>query len=78
MPETAAYRVNVEKITNYRLEVVNSNEGMEKIEAKLDIGQMPEIIEQAQDELELIPHMVQWKPWEMGTEKKAAVIEVVE
>lgn len=77
MPEDAAYRVNVEKITKYRLEVVNKNEDPDKIEQILNVGQMPEIIEQAQDELDLIPYMANWKPWETDG-KKPATIEVVQ
>lgn len=77
IPQSAAYRANVEKITNYRLGVVDEHEDIEKIEATLNIGQVQEIIEQAENELELIPHMVDWKPWEMQDGKKPAVIEVI-
>lgn len=76
IPESAAYRANVEKIVKYRQDVVNSTEDIEAIEATLNIGQIPEIIEQAQDELELIPHMLRWKPWE--TDSKPTVIQIVE
>lgn len=76
IPENAAYRSNVEKVVKYRLDIVNSTEDIEKIEAALNIGQMPEIIEQAQDELELIPHMARWKPWESSS--KPTVIQIVE
>lgn len=75
--EDAVYHVNVEKITNYRLGVVSENEDTEKIEATLNIGQIAEIIEQAENELELIPHMAEWKPWQMGSGQKPAVIEII-
>lgn len=78
IPEDAAYRVNVEKVIKYRMKVVKGTEDTELIEGTLDIGQMPEIIEQAQDELELIPFMMQWKPWEPTSNNKPVVIEVVE
>lgn len=78
LPEDAAYRVNVEKITNYRLGVVSENEDIEKIESSLNIGQVQEIIEQAENELELIPHMAEWKPWDMPEGKKPAVIQVLD
>lgn len=77
IPESAAYRSNVEKITKYRLDVVNGADHIVKIETTLNIGQMPEIIEQAQDELELISYMSDWKPWET-TGGKPAVIEVTD
>lgn len=78
IPGDAAYRVNVEKITNYRLAVVTENKDIEKIEATLNIGQIAEIIEQAQNELELVPHMVEWKPWQMGPGQKPAVINIID
>lgn len=78
IPEDAAYRVNVEKITNHRLSVVENTEDIDKIEAILNIGQISEIIEQAENELELIPHMAQWKPWQMEPSSEPAVIKVID
>lgn len=57
--------------------VVNATEDVEAIEETLNVGQIPEIIEQAEDELELISHMSQWKPWETDG-KKPPAIEVLE
>lgn len=78
IPETATYRLNVEKITNYRMGIVNENEDITKIESTLNVGQIQEVIEQAEDELELIPHMVEWKPWEMKEGEKPVVIDVLD
>lgn len=78
IPEEAAYRTNVEKITKYRMGVVKDNDGIEEIEAKLNIGQIAEVIEQAEDELQLIPQMAEWKPWETADGQKPAVIQVVD
>lgn len=78
IPEDAAYRVNVEKITNHRLSVVEKTEDIDKIEATLNFGQISEIIEQAENELELIPHMAKWKPWEMDSSSEPAVIKVID
>lgn len=77
-PDTAAYRSNVEKITNYRLSVVNDNEDIDKIESILNVGQIQEVIEQAEDELELIPHMAEWKPWQLHDDEKPVNIEVLD
>ena len=78
IPEDATYRVNVEKITKYRMGIVTENEDITKIESTLNIGQISEIIEQAENELELVPHMAQWKPWEMKDGQERAVINVVD
>lgn len=58
--------------------MVSENEDISKIEETLNIGQVQEIIEQAENELELIPHMGDWKPWEMKAGKKPAVINVID
>jgi len=65
MPEHAVYRQNVEKFTNYRLQVCQETEDWEEIEKKVGCGQVEELILQAKDELELIPKMAEWKPWEV-------------
>lgn len=57
IPETAQYRKTVEEISRHRLKVVEESKGWEEIEAKLGAGQVEQVIEQAKDELLLIPKM---------------------
>merc|ERR1712216_627339 len=66
IPKTSEYRVNVEKITNYRLKVVNDKGEIDAIESVLGL-QVEEMINEAKDELNLIPKMLEWKPWEDTT-----------
>ncbi|CAN8067869.1 unnamed protein product [Agarophyton chilense] len=78
IPETAKYRANVEKITNYRMGIISENQDINKIEKTLNVGQIEEVIEQAEDELQLIPRMIEWKPWEMKDGEKPVVITVID
>lgn len=80
LPETAAYRRNVQTIAEYRLGVVESEEEIKVIEDRLGVGYIEEVIEQAQDELELIPHMKKWAPWESkdGSTPTKVNIEVLD
>lgn len=78
IPDTATYKKNVENITNYRLGVVQETEDTVKIEKVLNLGQIQEVIEQAEDELELIPRMIAWKPWEVQDGHKPVVIDVLD
>jgi NADH dehydrogenase (ubiquinone) 1 alpha subcomplex subunit 5 len=57
IPERAEYRRSVEQITNYRLKVCQEEEEHERIEQRIGCGQVEELIEQAKDELELIPQL---------------------
>merc|ERR1711990_898687 len=64
LPASAGYRVNVEKVTNYRLKVVAGAEGsIDAIESEMGL-QVEEMIVEAEKELELMPQMAEWKPWE--------------
>ena len=78
IPESAAYRINVEKITKHRLKIVEEEQSIESIEKRLGIGQVQEVIEQAQDELDLIPHMIEWQPWNVPPGKTPVKIEVTD
>lgn len=77
-PEESAYRRNVTAITDYRLGVVDSHTSVEEIEQRLGLGQIEEVIEQADDELELIPHMAKWKPWATKPDTSPAKIEIID
>ncbi|RKP07553.1 ETC complex I subunit conserved region-domain-containing protein [Thamnocephalis sphaerospora] len=64
IPATAVYRQATEALTKQRLGVVEGTENVEEIERTLDVGQIEEVIMQAEDELKLISKMIQWKAWE--------------
>ena len=65
IPEKAGYRVIVETTTKHRLQVVNEESTYEGIESRIGTGLVEELVEQARDELDLIPKIAQWKPWEL-------------
>ena len=48
---------------------------MADLEKKIGEGQLEELIEEAKDELELIPKMAEWKPWVVP--KDAPPLEIV-
>jgi NADH dehydrogenase (ubiquinone) 1 alpha subcomplex subunit 5 len=75
IPTTAQYRKSVEALTQHRLKVCTEEEDWEKIEEKIQGGQVEELIVQAQDELQLIPKMAEWKPWEVPEDYKVEIIE---
>uniref|UniRef100_A0A7S2S4N5 Uncharacterized protein n=1 Tax=Mucochytrium quahogii TaxID=96639 RepID=A0A7S2S4N5_9STRA len=53
-PKENTYRTSVEQITNFRLKVVKENEDIDTIEETIDCGQVEELIEQAEEELDLM------------------------
>ncbi|KAG0230620.1 hypothetical protein BGW42_000825 [Actinomortierella wolfii] len=64
IPSHAVYRQATAALTNHRLNVVEANEDIGKIEEQLDCGQIEEIVVQAVEERKLIDKMLEWKPWE--------------
>ncbi|KAI8771591.1 NADH dehydrogenase [ubiquinone] 1 alpha subcomplex subunit 5 [Biomphalaria glabrata] len=64
MPSDAGYRKHTEQITNQRLNLVNSETDVQKLEEKINCGQIEEVIKQAERELTLARKMLEWKPWE--------------
>eukprot|EP00741_Cyanophora_paradoxa_P004237 tig00000789_g4114.t1 len=78
IPEHAPYRKHVETIYNHRLSIVNKESERAAIEAGIGCGKMELLIDQAEDELTLIPKMAEWKPWEVPEGKKEINITVVE
>jgi NADH dehydrogenase (ubiquinone) 1 alpha subcomplex subunit 5 len=63
IPETAAYRRNVEKITRDRMSALEASASLEEFEDRVGVGIVEEVIKQARDELSLITKMKQWQPW---------------
>ncbi|KAG2201214.1 hypothetical protein INT47_013025 [Mucor saturninus] len=64
IPATAVYRQATEALTQQRLSIVESTENIREIEAKIEVGEIEEVIMQAQEELKLVAKMEEWKAWE--------------
>jgi NADH dehydrogenase (ubiquinone) 1 alpha subcomplex subunit 5 len=63
-PADSIYRQSVENLTKSRLAIVESNEVIEKIENQIGCGLIEEVVIQANEELELLKKMAEWKVWE--------------
>nr|KAI8750999.1 NADH dehydrogenase [ubiquinone] 1 alpha subcomplex subunit 5-like [Biomphalaria glabrata] len=64
MPSDAGYHKHNEQITYQRLHLVNSETDVQRLEEKINCGQIEEVIKQAERELSLARKMLEWKPWE--------------
>ncbi|PIA14710.1 NADH dehydrogenase 1 alpha subcomplex 5 [Coemansia reversa NRRL 1564] len=64
IPEKAVYRQSVEAITTHRLKVAEENEDASVIENLVNAGQIEELVCQAEEEINLISKMAEWKAWE--------------
>ncbi|TRY58904.1 hypothetical protein DNTS_003113 [Danionella cerebrum] len=72
IPQEAAYRKYTEQLINERLNFVKTEPRIDKLEQKINCGQIEEVIEQAVAELSLSRKMVMWKPWEPLIEEAPA------
>ncbi|CAJ1930841.1 unnamed protein product [Cylindrotheca closterium] len=65
LPETAQYRVDVEKIARYRIKVAMENpEDPDMVEDLCQCGQVEELVEQAKDEMEVLDMYLKERLWE--------------
>ncbi|KAG9339911.1 hypothetical protein JZ751_022224 [Albula glossodonta] len=64
IPQDAAYRKYTEQIVNERFHHVKTEPDVEKLEQRINCGQIEEVIAQAEHELALSRKMAEWKPWE--------------
>ncbi|XP_071408611.1 NADH dehydrogenase [ubiquinone] 1 alpha subcomplex subunit 5 isoform X1 [Pithys albifrons albifrons] len=64
IPKDAAYRKYTEQIVNERFDLVKKETDVQKLQDKLNSGQIEEVILQAENELSLARKMIQWRPWE--------------
>eukprot|EP00298_Acanthocystis_sp_HF-20_P011546 c19448_g1_i1.p1 GENE.c19448_g1_i1~~c19448_g1_i1.p1 ORF type:complete len:216 (+),score=92.95 c19448_g1_i1:32-649(+) len=70
IPKTAQYRVNVERIFQFRLKVAKETESIYEIEKSIRAGQIEELLNQGNGELKLLKRMREWKPWEATEQQK--------
>ncbi|GME67654.1 hypothetical protein B5S28_g4289 [[Candida] boidinii] len=68
-PESSVYRQAVETLTKSRLDIVEKNEVIEKIENEIGCGLIEEVLIQASEEHDLVNKMAEWKAWEELEEK---------
>jgi NADH dehydrogenase (ubiquinone) 1 alpha subcomplex subunit 5 len=65
LPESAQYRVDVEKIARYRIKIAMENpEDPEMVEELCQCGQVEELVEQAKDEMEVLDMYLKERLWE--------------
>jgi NADH dehydrogenase (ubiquinone) 1 alpha subcomplex subunit 5 len=64
MPESAVYRRNTQLLIQDRLQAVKSEPNIEKLETKINSGQIEEVILQAERELQLARRMIEFRAWE--------------
>ncbi|CAI5448259.1 unnamed protein product [Caenorhabditis angaria] len=64
MPQDSAYRKYTEAIVKQRLALVQSEDNIERLEQKIGMGQIEEVIEQAELELETTRNILDSKAWE--------------
>ncbi|CAI9587739.1 unnamed protein product, partial [Staurois parvus] len=72
IPNDAAYRKYTEQIISERYNAVKTESNVEKLEQKMNCGQIEEVIQQAENELYLARKMSVWKPWEPLIEESPA------
>ncbi|KAK9791366.1 hypothetical protein WJX73_010530 [Symbiochloris irregularis] len=64
IPDSAEYRRVVENTYNQRLKLTESSSTDEEIEQEIGF-QLEQLIQQAKEELELVPQMAVWQPWDV-------------
>ena len=69
MPETAQYRIDVTKWCNYVIETTKSNpDDPEAVEDAVNMGQVEELIEMADDEMVALDTYLSVRMWELVEE----------
>eukprot|EP00042_Codosiga_hollandica_P023407 m.92720 g.92720 ORF g.92720 m.92720 type:complete len:120 (-) comp51169_c0_seq1:110-469(-) len=69
IPAEAAYRTHTHAFTSARLAIAEKASTADEIEAQIGQGQIEELIQQAQAELNLVGKIQEWKAWEPLTEQ---------
>ncbi|XP_071816437.1 NADH dehydrogenase [ubiquinone] 1 alpha subcomplex subunit 5-like [Apostichopus japonicus] len=64
IPKESGYREYTEQMVKDRMIMIEKDADVSKIENKLNVGQIEEVIRQADDELSLARKIVGWKVWE--------------
>ncbi len=74
LPETAQYRVDVEKISKHRIKVAQEYpDDPDMVEDLCQCGQVEELVEQAKDEMEVLEMYLKERLWEYIDDSDVAV-----
>ncbi|KAL0490087.1 NADH dehydrogenase [ubiquinone] 1 alpha subcomplex subunit 5, mitochondrial [Acrasis kona] len=66
IPKGTYYRTVTENNFRFFQKVISENDDYEVVEHLINRGQVEQLILMYEDELELIPKMAEWKPWEVS------------
>eukprot|EP00088_Acartia_fossae_P011050 TRINITY_DN15535_c0_g1_i1.p1 TRINITY_DN15535_c0_g1~~TRINITY_DN15535_c0_g1_i1.p1 ORF type:complete len:130 (+),score=37.53 TRINITY_DN15535_c0_g1_i1:38-391(+) len=69
MPTDYAYRKETESLVNKRAEIIKNSANIMEAEKKIGMGQIEEVIIQAENELSLARDILEWRAWEPLAEK---------
>jgi len=69
LPADYIYRIKTEELVKQRLALVESEPDPEKLEEKIGMGQLEEVIECAEYELETVRSILEYRAWEPLVEK---------
>lgn len=61
IPKTSVYRQSVEALTRNKLAVAQNENTVDRLETQLDEGMIEQSIQIANDELNLMEKMIEWK-----------------
>ena len=64
MPVEYPYRKHTEALINERVSIMKHSNTIEEAEKKIGMGQIEEVIIQAENELVLSRNILEWKSWE--------------
>mmetsp|Transcript_3775 Transcript_3775/g.6139 ORF Transcript_3775/g.6139 Transcript_3775/m.6139 type:complete len:151 (+) Transcript_3775:37-489(+) len=73
-PKDAFYRTEMEHTINERLNILEKYEDIPTIEKHMNAGQIEEVIEDARDELDMIPDLLEAKIWEDTAKGKFVIL----
>jgi len=70
MPNDYTYRKETETLINERASVIKNSGDIAEAEQKIGMGQIEEVIIQAENELILARNILEWRAWEPLAEKE--------
>mmetsp|Transcript_35551 Transcript_35551/g.86973 ORF Transcript_35551/g.86973 Transcript_35551/m.86973 type:complete len:126 (+) Transcript_35551:92-469(+) len=77
VPPTAAYRIEMERVTRHRLSVCEKHTDVATIERTIGAGQLEELIEDTKSELEYVPEYARSLAWQAYSDGSAKPVPIV-